>query len=103
MSNLRPKKQIEAPATGATVTVQNAMTDIRLIVKPIATLLALTVAFPNSPYDGQILNIAFTQIITGLTLTSASTILGALTTVSAVNGFVSYVYESSTTTWYRMG
>ena len=103
MSYISPKKQIATPTTGTTVTVANADGDIRLILNPAGTLLALTVAFPSAPRDGQILAMSSSQILTGLTLTSGGTILGTLTTMAAVNGYASWVYDLAGTKWYRIG
>ena len=102
MSYIVPIKQIATPTTGTTVTIANADGDIRLILNPAGTLLALTVAFPSAPHDGQVLDMACSQIITGLTSTSGGTILGTLTTMAAVNGFASWVYDLAGTKWYRV-
>lgn len=101
MSYLQYSKQIFIPTTGTTVTIANADLDIRVLLNPAGTLLALTVGMPTAPKDGQKVDVCCSQIITGLTLTSGGTILGAITTLAAVNGFASYIYDLPTTTWYR--
>ena len=73
-----------------------------MIVDPAGTILALTVALPPTPTDGQKFSLGMTQIITGLTLTHAGTIKAPLT-AGTVNGFASWVYRTATTTWYRIG
>jgi hypothetical protein len=103
MSYSFPKKQVATPTTGQTVTIANQDDDIRLLLNPAGTLLALTIVFPSAPRDGQMVTICSTQILTGLTLTSGGTILGALTTIAAINGYASYVYDLAGNTWYRVG
>jgi hypothetical protein len=90
--------QYETPLTGTTVTSDGSQ---QLIINPLGTLLALTVAFPATPVDGQRFDISCTQIITGLTLTSSATILGTLTTFAAVNGFAGWVYSATAVSWVR--
>lgn len=90
--------QYATPTTGTTVTSNG---NSQLVVNPAGTLLALTIAFPSSPIDGQQFNIASTQILTGLTLTSGATILGTLTTLAAANGFAGWVYSSTASSWIR--
>lgn len=104
MSYTPSNKQIFIPTTGTTVTIANADSGrIKCIVNPAGTLLALTIAMPPTPKDGQEVSIACSQILTGLTMTSGGTILGALTTIAAVNGFASWVYDLASTTWFRIG
>jgi len=103
MSFILPKKQIATPTTGQTVTIANQDDDIRLVVNPAGSLLALTIAMPSAPKDGQMVVICCSQIITTLTMTTAGTILGALTTLASVNLYGSWVYDLGTTTWYRAG
>ena len=59
--------QYVTPTTGATVTV-NATGKVALLINPAGTLLALTVALPGSPSDGDVVTISSSQIITGLTI-----------------------------------
>ncbi len=90
--------QYATPTTGSTVTSDGSP---QLILNPGGALLALTIAFPASPADGQIFKFCSTQAVTTLTL-SGGTIAGALTTI-ATNGFASYVYSSSAAEWVRNG
>lgn len=91
-----------APLTGTTVALPDDAEIVR--IKPAATIAALTVNPPANPRDGQILNIAFTQIVTALTMTglNSQTIAGALTAATA-NGFASWRYEKASNTWNRIG
>lgn len=88
------------PTTGNTVVI--AVTTSREIIDPAGTLAALTVDFPPSPANGQLVAISFTQIITALTLatTDGSTIGGTAITTQAANGTLLYVYRTANTTWY---
>jgi hypothetical protein len=90
--------QYATPLTGTTVTSDGSQ---QLVINPAGTLLALTVAFPATPVDGQRFDISCTQIITGLTLTSAATILGTLTTFAAANAFAGWVYSATAASWVR--
>lgn len=89
------------PTTGGTVTVANMDQQIiPVIIDPAGTLATLTVALPANPYDGQIVIVCSSQIITALTMTG--TIIGAITSM-AVGSFAHYVYNSNQTKWYRNG
>lgn len=90
--------QYAAPLTGDTVTSNGSQ---QLVINPAGTLLALTVDFPATPVDGQRFDISCTQIITGLTLTAAATILGTLTTFAAADAFAGWVYSATAAAWVR--
>jgi hypothetical protein len=91
-----------APLTGTTVALPDDAEVVR--IKPAGTIAALTVNPPAAPRDGQIMNLAFTQIVTALTMTglNSQTIAGALTAATA-NGFASWRYEKASNTWNRIG
>lgn len=91
--------QYVVPTTGQTVTSNG---NSQLVVNPAGTLVALTIAFPASPIDGQQFNISSTQVLTGLTLTSSATILGTLTTMAAVNSYAGWVYSATASSWIRV-
>lgn len=101
MSYFRPKKQIETPTTGATVAIQNANSDIRLLLNPASTISALTVIMPSQPFDGQIINICSSQLITVLTINSSATILGTISSIG-VNAFAGWVYNITNNNWYKI-
>lgn len=102
MSHIRSYKQIVTPTTGQTVSINDADGDIRFIINPASSLLALTVNMPSNPRDGQVVNICSSQVVTSLTLSSVNTILGALTTFASVNSYGYWVYDLSTTSWYKL-
>lgn len=89
------------PITGFTHTISDS-TNI-LVLKPTGTLATGTITMPASPVDNQVVRIASTQVITSLTMNAntGQTLKGGLTTIG-VNGFGSWVYKTSTTTWYRI-
>jgi len=92
----------QVPLTGFTITIGN--TDNILIIEPAETLATGTIIMPASPTNGQVVRISSTQVVTALTVSAntGQTIKGAVTTIAA-NGFASWVYRSTNTTWYRIG
>lgn len=96
---LVPIKQYVTPTTGSTVTV-NSTGFIKLKINPAGTLLALTIALPGSPTDGDVVNVSSTQAITTLTM-SGGTIVGPLTTM-AIGSFAEYEYVSDSSSWFRV-
>lgn len=92
----------QVPLTGFTITVGD--TDTKLILDPAGTLATGTVTMPANPTNGQVITIASTKTVTALIVSAntGQTINGAITTI-APNGFASWVYRSTNTTWYRIG
>lgn len=89
------------PLTAATVTILD--TQDRAIIEPAGTIAALTVVLPtaSAAYDGKVVNICSTQIVTTLTLSAtAGTIVGGGTSM-AVGVGQNYVCRGSTAKWYR--
>lgn len=99
-ARLVPQVQYTTPTTGSTINV-NTNGYVRLLINPSGSLLALTVALPASPSDGDILELCSSQIVTGLTM-SGGTIIGALTSM-AVATFAAYCYSASASSWFRIG
>lgn len=97
---LIPTVQYSTPTTGQTV---NASTsgNVSLLINPAGSLLALTLALNPSPSDGDMLNIASSQIVTGFTM-SGGTVIGALTSM-AVATFARYQYSATAAVWFRIG
>ena len=89
------------PTTGFNNTIANSTTNY--IVEPAGTLASGTVKMPASPVNGQKVTIASTAVITALTHSpnTGQTLKGALTTIAA-NGFGTWIYRSTNTTWYRV-
>lgn len=97
---LIPTIQYTTPTTGSTINV-NATGHVQLIINPVGSLLALTVALPGSPSDGDVVNISSSQVVTTLTM-SGGTIVGALTSL-AVASFAEYLYSATAGVWFRKG
>lgn len=91
------------PTTGGTVVLTNVLVDLyTLVLTPAGTIATLTVTLPTAtPRDGQRITVTTTQDITAITF-NGPTLSGAPTTLLA-NTFVTFVYQSTTTTWYRVG
>jgi hypothetical protein len=90
--------QYNAPVTGASITINASTT--ALLVNPAGTIAALTVVLPATPFNGQSVTVASSQIVTALTVTG--TIVGTLTTL-ALGGFARFVYSADASTWFRAG
>lgn len=88
-------------ATSGTVTANDTGQDVDLIHDAGVTL-TLTIAFPATPINGQVITIGSQGGITTLTLTAAvGTIMNALTGMAAgTRG--RFQYASSTSKWYKM-
>ena len=91
-----------APTTGQTVTVpQNGLSQQNVVIEPAATLATLTLAFPASVRDGQVVSVQCTQIITALTLTGG-TFVGTSVTALTAGQVLRYVYVLSQNKWYPL-
>lgn len=95
-----PTVQYVAPTTGATVNV-TSHGHVRLIIDPADSILALTVAFPGSPQNGDIIEASFSQTITTLTM-NGGTLLSALTTTLA-GSKGTWIYSSTSSKWHLIG
>jgi hypothetical protein len=103
MAYIKNSKQIFTPTTGTTITLADSDGDIYVLIKPAGTLVSLTIAMPTNPKDGQCITICSSQILSGITMTSSATINAALTTLAAINGYATYVYDSANTMYFRAG
>lgn len=102
----KPVTQHSSPATGFSVTVTDGdddSEDVHLILTPAATLAAGTIVLPASPVDKEIVTVTSTETVTTLTIDGGlATLSGEPTTITA-EGYFSMKYDSSTSTWYRVG
>lgn len=94
----------QQPTTGFAIVLAVGVTKLQL--DPAGTLATGTVTFPPNPIDGQPLQVATSQTVTGLTCAAASapagqTINGAPTTLNANTSF-EYRYRAASNTWYRL-
>jgi hypothetical protein len=86
---------ITAPVTAATVNLVNNQYNI---INPAGTLATLTINFPSSPSNNDVVLIKFTQAVTVLTY-SGGTVADQITAPS-LGGLLTYVYDSGASTWY---
>ena len=95
-------KTIYTPTTGSTISLSQARRQMALI-NPSGSLLALTINLPSSPNDNDIVVIGSSKAVTTLTISSspASTILPFTSLV--IVSFARYVYDASSTSWFRVG
>lgn len=82
---------------GDTVTIGNLVGTIVLIGSPV---LDLTVELPTAPLDKQKVTVSFAVDVTNLTLVGL--VVGDMTSV-AVGDFATWMFDSGTLTWYRVG
>lgn len=85
------------PVTTNTITLSDNSFNA---INPAGTIAVLTVNFPNSPADGDFVEVKFTQQVTTVTYVAGT---GGATINSQVNGTVGayykWVYDSGTNTW----
>jgi len=93
--------QYQAPLTGVTFAIPAGSRTV--VTKPAGTIAAHTMTFPAGSDKARI-TLAFTQIVTSLTLTPASgeTIANGLTAATA-GGFGTWEFRTADLTWYRVG
>lgn len=89
-------KIVYTPTTGQTVTLAQAQRQYALI-KPV------TVNMPASPNDGDVVKLGCTQVVTTLTHSGNGNTLNSSLSTIALGGFGEWIYDASTTSWYRFG
>ena len=94
--------EYNVPVTGFSYTGAN--TTGVLVLDPAGVLATGTVVMPAAPTANQTFTVSSTQVVTALTISpnAGQTVAGAITTIAA-NGYASWVYRSTNTTWYRIG
>jgi hypothetical protein len=94
-------QEYSQPATGFNSTIAN--TTGTFIIDPSGTLATGTITMPETPVSGQKVTIVSTGIVTTLTHSgnTGQTLISPLTTIAA-NGYATWEYKSSNTTWYRI-
>lgn len=96
--------QYAAPTTGQTVTV--AATNRFVVIVPAGTLDELTVTLPTAAQstNGDLITVNCTEIVTTLTVgAGAGASVANAPTAFAAGGFMSFVYRTADTTFYRCG
>lgn len=86
---------IFTPTTGSTVNLVNNNYNA---INPTGAILALTLNFPSSPANNDVVEVKFDKGITTVSY-SGGTIVGGITT-AALGDYVKFVYDSGTSTWY---
>ena len=99
--------QYGAPLAGATVQVTDGDDSVHLILTPAGVLATLTLKLPAlaNCVDGQEFLVNTTQAITALTLdeNGASIIGFADGATLAADGYLRFKFDSTLSTWYRVG
>jgi hypothetical protein len=101
-----PITQYAAPLTGTTLQVMDGDDSIRLILTPAGTIATLTLKFPAKAncVDKQEVIINTTQQITTLTPDgNGASVVGFAAGTLAANGYLHFMYDSTLSTWYRIG
>lgn len=86
---------IFTPTTGGTVALVVGQYNI---INPAGALLALTVNFPSSPANNDVVYIKFTQNVTTVTYGNGTVVDGI--TAPTAGGLTVLTYDSGTTSWY---
>lgn len=99
-SRIAPTVQYTTPTTGSTINANDAG-NLTIIINPSGSLLALTLALNAAPTDGDVFTITASQAVTTFSMTGG-TVIGPLTAL-AIASFASYIYNATTTSWFRTG
>lgn len=98
--------QYSSPSsTGFSVSINDSYQNVWLILQPTGTLATGTLVLPSSVnvIDNQEIIVNSTNQVTTLTISgNGSTVTGAPGTIAA-NGYFKLKYNSTLTTWYRVG
>jgi hypothetical protein len=94
-------KQYSTISSG-TITAIDTGQDVHIIHDAGALSAALSIEFPSSPNDGQTFGFSSGNGITALTLISVRSIIGGVGSLVAA-GYASYIYDSTSTKWFRKG
>lgn len=86
------------PTTGGTVTLGAKV--YHQIIDPTGALLTLTVQMTPSPFDGQMVDIRFSQAITTLTVSGNGNSVAGNPTSAALGSQFTGIYRAANTTWY---
>lgn len=89
----------QTPTTGFSITLGNE--DWHVILDPAGSLASGTITMPADPWDGQIVNIRSSQVITSVTIlpNTGQFVIGQPNSF-AQGGGTEAVYKASDTTWY---
>lgn len=94
-----PTPQRFSPTTGSTVTISSSSTaNLVAFITPAGTLATLTISMPTGGFDGQVLRLATSQILTAITFSGATT-SAAATGMSTAKTGLNFVWDATATTW----
>lgn len=95
-----PTINVATPTVGQTVTV--AQTTGTQIIDPAGALATLTLTLPicSAAYNGQMVRIGSTQVVTALTMTAAGGSISSALSSLAVGSTPAYICYGANTTWY---
>lgn len=89
--------------TGSTVNVTQTNAHLALLLVPAGVLATLTVNLPGGSFDGQTCVIFSSDVLTALTVaTTTGSIAGAVLSTLAANSSARYIWNTSSSTWYRL-
>lgn len=94
-----PKVNRITPLTGDSVQILSTLGNQLLVIEPAGSIASLTLAFPITPVEGQLLAICFIQTITSVTLTGT---IDKLITSALAGDVVIYSYDSVNSVWMRL-
>jgi hypothetical protein len=99
--------QYSAPLAAATVQITDGSDSIHMILTPAGVLATLTLKLPAlaNCVDGQEFLVNTTQALTALTLDGNGASIVGFTSPAALaqNGFLRFAFDSTLSTWYRVG
>lgn len=98
MANLFKQR---STATSGTVTIQDTKQDVQLIHDAASVAATLTVTFPATPVDGQVFGMTSRLGVTVLTLSSAISLVGDVSTLPA-SRYLKYMYDVTSNKWFRI-
>lgn len=85
------------PSSGDTVTIPNCPSDMVVIIAPPADIASLTIQWPSTPYNGQVIRILSTKNIASVT-SSGATLNRSVPSFMAT-GDATYIYDSAGSTY----
>lgn len=99
MSNLLNQSRVQkvTPTTGQTVTVNDSLGNILLLIQPISGLASLVIALPSTPVEGQLLLIFASQNVTTLSFTGGS--MDRVANYINQNQVLTYAWDSVNLVW----
>lgn len=89
------------PTNGQTVTIPDSASDQIIIIAPSTDIAALTLAWPSTPYDGQVIRLVCTKNITALSHTGGT--LNRNMSSFVASGDANFIWDATGNTWMSDG